>query len=119
MSKGANNSLRRSICSFIILLFAWQILAPVASAAGEGGTMACCRRVHGKKACCPQHSKGQSGSPSFREAGGCAGDCAAVAPTLPQFAAGFAASCFAVHADSADCAAEQFFTHTATPVSSN
>jgi len=119
MSKDLKSGLRRNICSFIILLFAWQVLTPIASAAGESGTMACCRQVHGKKACCPQHSKERSGGPALREAGGCAGDCAAVAPTLPQFAAGSEASRFAVHADSLARVSEAFFTHTATPVSSN
>src|SRR3954471_2972103 len=115
MSIFSDNS-RRRLCSFVVLLFALQVLLPALSA-GQGGTMQCCRRVHGRKTCCPQTSK-ETG-PAFHAAGGCSGDCAAVVPTFSPLADGFGVtSHFARQNSSVDVLVDSF-ARSAFPPSSN
>jgi len=118
MSKLADSGFwRRIIGSFIILLFAWQIAVPLASAESPGA-MQCCRRMHGKMACCP-HSSKNAGGPAVTDARGCSGDCAAVAPLTSPLIVRPEHQVSGIEHDSLSPVLLGLFIHAATFVSSN
>jgi hypothetical protein len=109
---------QRTICAFIVLIFAWQTAAPVASAGTSGCTMQCCRRTHGKKTCC-RHSSNQTDGPSLAESRRCSGDCAVVAPASSPLVVRSTSVVFAIRAKGSPRLVAESFTRVATPASSN
>jgi len=113
-----NRAWRKTICSFIVLLFAWQIVSPMLFAGTPTCTMQCCRRAHGKGTFC-QHGSKQTGGPALTEARGCSDDCAAVAPGFSPLVVRSTSATFAIADNAAQRLAVESFVRIATPASSN